>query len=135
MGHDSKTVGQVEREINQRMRSLYKTKLGHKVSGITCQLFDSKLAIIIENAITKVEKRLLSNGKTELTEQVHNDLKSSIEPSVKEIVESTLNVDVVDILDDTKLSSGTTGIIAILSNMPQLRQSSRRKVAVAKKEH
>ena len=119
----AKTIGQVEREINQRMRSLYKKKLGHKVSDVTCQLFDAKLAIVLEDAVTQVEKRLLESGKADLIAQVHEDLSNAIEPNVKEIVESTLDVDVVDILDDTKLSSGTTGIIAVLSDTPQIRPS------------
>ena len=122
-----KTIGQVEREINQRMRSLYKKKLGHKVSDVSCQLFDAKLAIVLEDAVTEVEKRLLESGRVELIEQVHEDLSDSIESNVKEIVESILNVNVIDILDDTKLVSGTTGIIAILSDAPQLRPSNNRK--------
>lgn len=132
---NAKTVGQAEREITQRMRSLYKKKLGHKVSDVTCQIFDEKLAIVVEDALTKVEERLLENGEVALTEQVRKDLNESIEPQVEEIVEGALNVDVVDILKDTSLDSGTSGIIALLSDAPHLRQARRRTSSHHPAEH
>ena len=122
-----KTTGQAEREINQRLRSLYKKQLGHKVSDVTCQLFDTKLAIVLENAVTKVEKKLLEDGKETLTAQVHEDLSGAIESHIKEVVESTLDVSVIDVLDDTELSSGRTGMIVVLSESPALRSARKHK--------
>ena len=118
-----KTRGQAEREISQRLRSLYKELLGHRLSEITCQLFAESLAIVLENSITQPEKRLLEAGNDVLITQVHSTLSKSMEPEIRALVEDVLAVAVIDIMNDATLETGRTGIIIKLAERPRLRRS------------
>ena len=115
------TVGQLEREISQKMQALYKKHLGHQPSKVTCQLFDSKLAIILENSVTQPEQLLAEDGKVELAEKVRADLNQAMRPQIKALVESILGVAVVDLLSDATLETERTGIIVVLSSTPGVR--------------
>ncbi len=118
---EQQTVGQLEREISQKMQALYKKYLGHQPSKVTCQLFDEKLAIILEDSVTQPEQLLAEDGQLELAKQVRADLNQAIQPQVRALVESILGVEVLDLLSDATLTTGRTGIIAILSNTPDVR--------------
>lgn len=115
------TVGQLEREISQKMQALYKKHLGHQPSKVTCQLFDSKLAIILENSVTPPEQLLIEEGEVELAEKVRTDLNQAMRPQIKALIESVLGVAVVDLLSDATLKTERTGIIAVLSAAPGVR--------------
>ncbi|MEL7420881.1 MAG: Na-translocating system protein MpsC family protein, partial [Cyanobacteria bacterium J06555_3] len=52
MAHNLLTCGQLERNLSQSIQAFYRQHLGHQPSKVTCQFFDSKLAIIIEDSIT-----------------------------------------------------------------------------------
>ena len=115
------TVGQLEREISQKMQALYKKHLGHQPSKVTCQLFDSKLAIVLENSVTPPEQLLVEEGEMDLAEKVCADLHQAMRPHIKALVESILGVAVVDLLSDATLKTGRTGIIVVLSSTPGVR--------------
>lgn len=115
------TVGQLEREISQKVQALYKKHLGHQPSKVTCQLFDEKLAIILENSVTQPEQLLAEEGQVELAKQVRTDLNQAMQPQVKALVKEILQVEVLDVLSDAALSSGRTGIIMVLSETPVVR--------------
>ncbi len=115
------TVGQLEREISQKMQALYKVHLGHQPSKVTCQLFDSKLAIILEDSVTQPEKLLAEDGQLELAEQIRADLNQAIQPQIKLMVEDVLAVDVLDLLSDATLETRRTGMIIVLSDTPSVR--------------
>lgn len=115
------TRGQLERSLSQRLQALYREQLGHQPSKVTCQLFDEKLAIIVENSITPPEQLLANNGQTELAEQVRSDLDKAIQPQLKELIEDVLGVSVLDLLSDATLETGRTGIIAVLDVTPEVR--------------
>lgn len=115
------TRGQLERLLSQRLQSLYRTQLGHQPGKVTCQLFDEKLAIIIENSITPPEQLLANTGKAELAEQVRSDLDEAIQPQIRAAIEEVLNVTVLDLLSDATLETGRTGIIAVLEVTPEVR--------------
>ncbi|HEY9659655.1 MAG TPA: DUF2294 domain-containing protein, partial [Allocoleopsis sp.] len=112
------TRGQAERTLSQRIQSLYRSQLGHQPGKITCQLFDEKLAIVIENSVTQPEQLLAEEGRLELAEQVREDLDSAIRPHLKLLVENTLGVNVLDLLSDATIETGRTGIIVVLENPP-----------------
>ncbi len=118
---EPQTVGQLEREISQKMQALYKTHLGHQLSKVTCQLFDSKLAIILENSVTQPEQLLAEEGQLDLAEQVRADLNQAMQPQIKSMVEAVLAVDVLDLLSDATLETKRTGMIVILSDTPSVR--------------
>jgi uncharacterized protein YbcI len=88
---------------------------------VTCQLFDEKLAIILEDSITPPEQLLADRGQTELAQQVHSELDEAIQPQLKAVIEEVLGVNVLDILSDTTLETGRTGIIAVLDLTPEVR--------------
>ncbi|MGB3298091.1 MAG: DUF2294 domain-containing protein [Phormidesmis sp.] len=115
------TVGQLEREISQKMQALYKKHLGHQPSKVTCQLFDSKLAMVLEDAVTPPEQLLIKEGQTELAEKMHADLNQAIRPHIKLLVESILGIAVIDLLSDATLETGRTGVIVVLSKTPSVR--------------
>ncbi|MEM8805589.1 MAG: DUF2294 domain-containing protein [Cyanobacteria bacterium P01_G01_bin.38] len=122
MGKTSeKTVGQLERELSQKIEALYRAQLGHKVSKVTCQLFGAKLAIVLEDSITQPEQLLVEKGKTDLVEEMHEDLSQAIQPQIKALIETVLSVEVLDLMSDATLDTGRTGMIAVLANTPSVR--------------
>lgn len=115
------TVGQVEREISQKLQALYKKHLGHQPSKVTCQLFGARLAVVLENSVTQPEQLLAQEGQMELAEKVREDLNTAMQPQIKELIGEILGVEVLDILSDATLSTGRTGIIIVLSGAPVVR--------------
>ena len=115
------TSGQLERELSQKIQAFYRHHLGHQPSKVTCQFFDSKLAIIIENSITSAEQILVDEGKSELAKQVRSNIDIAIQPELKQLIHKIAQVDVVDILSDATLKTGRTGIIVVLNQAPVVR--------------
>ncbi len=115
------TRGQLERTLSQRIQAFYRDRLGHQPSKVTCQLFDEKLAIILENSITNAEGLLLEEGQQELARQVRSNLDEAIGPKLIALIEEILNVKVTDLLSDSTLETGRTGTIAVLANTPEVR--------------
>ncbi|NJK99609.1 MAG: DUF2294 domain-containing protein [Spirulinaceae cyanobacterium RM2_2_10] len=115
------TRGQLERSLSQRLQALYREELGQQPSRITCQLFDNKLAAILEDSVTPAEQLIAQQGKAELTDQMRIELTEATKPHVKALIEEVLQVNVRDILSDTTLETGRRGIIAILETPPAVR--------------
>ena len=115
------TRGQLERTLSQRIQALYREQLGHQPSKVTCQLFDEKLAIVLEDSITPPEQLLANSGQEELAKQVRADLAKAIEPQLKELIREVLGVEVLDLLSDGKIDTGRTGTIAVLEATPAVR--------------
>ncbi len=122
MSNQVLTRGQAERNLSQKIQALYRSQLGHQPGKITCQLFDEKLAIIIEDSVTQPEQLLAEEGRIELAEQVRADLDQAIRPQLRMLIEEILEVDVLDLLSDATLATGRTGIIAVLKAPPEFRQ-------------
>lgn len=118
------TRGQLERTLSQRILTLYRTHLGHQPSQITCQIFEKKIAIVLEDAITQPEQVLLNSGREELAEQVRSDLDEAIQPQLIQLIEDVVGVSVIELLSDAKVETGRSGIIAILAASPEVRESS-----------
>jgi uncharacterized protein YbcI len=118
------TRGQLERTLSQRLQAYYRQQLGHQPSKISCQLFDSQLALILEDSITPAEKLLVKEGKEALAEKVRFSLNDATKPELKSLIQEILGVEVTDLLSDATLDTGRTGIIAVLENPPQVRPSS-----------
>jgi uncharacterized protein YbcI len=115
------TRGQLERQLSQSIQAFYRQQLGHQPSKVTCQLFDEKLAVIMENSLTNAEQILADEGKEDLAEEVRSNLNDAIKPQLKELIKNILAVDVVDLLSDTTLATGRVGMIVILNDTPQVR--------------
>ncbi len=123
MAKDLHTRGQLERELSQKIQAFYRSHLGHRPSKVTCQLFDTKLAVIIEDSITNAEQILFDEGKSDLAEKVRLNLDSAIQPDLKILIEEITKVEVADILSDATLETGRTGIIVILQETPKVRNT------------
>ncbi|MCL6436855.1 MAG: DUF2294 domain-containing protein [Leptolyngbyaceae cyanobacterium HOT.MB2.61] len=121
MTDSTPTRGQLERTLSQRIQALYRNRLGHRLGNVDCQIFDEKIAIVLENAVTQPEQLLANNGKEDLVEQIHSDISEVMQPQLKELIETIVGVPVVDLLTDTKLETERTGMIAVLSGSPQVR--------------
>ncbi|MUG94550.1 DUF2294 family protein [Scytonema sp. UIC 10036] len=121
MTSSTPTRGQVERTLTQRIQALYREQLGHQPSKITCQLSDQNVVLVLEGSITQPEQLLAQSGRVQLAEQVHSDLDDAIQPQLKALIEETLNVSVIELLSDATLATGRTGIIALLTNAPEVR--------------
>lgn len=121
MTKDLLTCGQLERKLSQEIQAFYRRYLGHQPSKVTCQFFASKLAIIIEDSITNAEQILVEEGKNDLAEKVRSNLNDAIQPELKELINRVTDVEILDILSDATLNTGRTGIIAILSQTPKVR--------------
>ena len=116
-----RTVGQIERELSQKVQALYKKHLGHQPSKVSAQLFSKKLVVVLEDSVTQPERLLIEEGQTQLAEKVRADLNEAMQPQIKLLVESILGVTVLDLLSDAALDTGRTGIIAVLSDAPVVR--------------
>lgn len=115
------TRGQLERKLSQSIQAFYRNNLGHQPSKVSCQLFDAKLAVIIEDSITNAEKILVEEGKNDLAKKVRSNLDEAIQPELKQLIEEIAQVRVIDILSDATLDTGRTGIIAVLDKTPQVK--------------
>jgi uncharacterized protein YbcI len=117
------TRGQLERTLSQRIQAFYRSQLGHRIGSVDCQIFEQKIVIVLENAVTQPEQLLANDGKEELVEEVHSSLKAAIQPQLKDLIETVVGVSVVDLLSDTTLKTERTGMIAVLAEEPQVRGS------------
>lgn len=115
------TRGQLERTLSQRIQALYRNQLGHQPSKVICQLFDEKVAIVLEDSVTQPEQLLAQNGQEDLAEQVRENLDKALEPQLKALIEEVVGVQVLDLLSDAKIETGRTGTIAVLAAVPKVR--------------
>ncbi len=115
------TRGQLERTLCQRIQAFYRQTLGHQPTKVTCQFFEQKLVIVVENSVTPAEQLLVQEGQEKLAEQVRDSLEEVTRPQIKDLIEDILNVKVIDLLSDATLNTGRTGIIAILTDCPEVR--------------
>lgn len=116
------TPGQLERNLSQSIIKLYRQQLKHSPSKVTCQLFGNQVAIVIEDAITAVEKTLAeTTNQLEIVNQLNLAINNVIKTKLKILIEEVLEVEVKDILFDSTLATSRTGAIAILDQPPQVR--------------
>ncbi|WP_193196455.1 DUF2294 domain-containing protein [Nostoc sp. MG11] len=115
------TIGQLEREISQQIRNLYHEKLGQRPSQIICHFFDTEIVISLENSVTQAETTLLNGGYDSLAEQIRLYLDKIIKPQLKSLIEQIISQPVIDLMTNTNLATGRTGIIIILNQLPEVR--------------
>lgn len=115
------TSGQLERNLSQKILAFYREQLGHLPSKVSCQIFEQKLTIIIEDSLTPAEQLLAENGQKDLAQQVRSSLDEVTQPPLEDLIEEVLKVKVTDLLSDATIETGRTGIIAILGDLPLVR--------------
>ena len=117
------TVGQLEREISQKMQALYKKTLGHRTGRATCQLLDAKVAIVLEASVAKPVQLLVEAEQDELVQQIRDDLNNAMQPLIEALLSEILRVEVLDVLSDTSLTTGRTGVVGVLASSPAVRNA------------
>lgn len=115
------TAGQLERDLSQKVRMLYRNQFGHQPSKVDCHLLGNKLVISLEDVITPIEKLLVESNSSNLVRQVRAFIDETIKPKLQELVEEISQVSVTNCLYDTAIESGCAGAILILANPPQVR--------------
>lgn len=118
------TVGQLERKLSQRIQTLYHDRLGKRPLKVDCQFFDEKLSITIEDGVTKAERTLANSGKEHLAEEFRDNIDTILEPQLKALIMEVVGVSALDLLNDTRLETGRSGIVVILEHSPEVRNPS-----------
>lgn len=118
MDKDKPTVGQLERSLSQAIQKLYRTRLGHSTNQVITHLLADKLVIILENSTTMAEKVLIEEGQIALATEVRKTLMEALRPYLRSLIEEILDIVIVDLIQDSILETGRTGIIAIFDRSP-----------------
>lgn len=113
------TVGELERDLSQTIRTLYGQRLGQLPTKVICHLFGRNVVVILENSMTPVEHYL--SQQRDLFLEVRKTLNQQIKQDISELIESILNVHVTGILIDTSPELNQTGLIVTLSDTPNVR--------------
>ena len=117
------TCGQIERDLSQRIQRLYREQLGHCPRKVTCKLFDRKVAVVIEDSLTILQKTLIEEDDGDETVKyvnlaIDNVIRSKLKVAIEEIIE----IEVHDVLFDSSSKSNSAGAIVILTQSPLVRK-------------
>ncbi len=104
----------LEMQISKKIQELYLRELHHQVGSIVLHFFNQALIILIEESITLPEKKLNTQEHQKLANHIRSVFDRVIQPQIQAIVETTTDMDAIDVLCDTTLDTGRTGIIIIL---------------------
>ena len=120
----NKTAGQIEREISQALNGLYRQELGHQPGKITCQLFEKKVVLVIEDSLSRPEKLLLTQGNSEIALQAHEELLDALKEKAKRCIADVTGMSVLDILVDSNVETSRMGLIVMLEQAPDVKNPS-----------
>lgn len=115
------TVGQVEREITNQVRSFYASGLGIRCGQIICHFFNTKLVITIEKAVSPIEIFLISQGEKIFAEETRLRLDRAIKSAIQNMIEEILDQTVIDVIISSALTIEVTSIMVILQEIPDVR--------------
>ncbi len=105
---------QLDKIISERIKELYSRELGHQLEQITYQVFDQTLVILLEGVVTQPEQILNQQDQKELLLKVRSVLDQVIQPQIQQLIEEVMEGKVTDLLYDTTLKTGRTGMIAMI---------------------
>ncbi len=121
MQSSNPTRGQTERALGQRLQALYRDRTGQRPEKVTCQFFDEKLAIVLEQILTPAEQFLIQSNHQDLAKQFRSTLESTLRPEIIALIEELAEAPVLNVLSDTDLKTGCSAIVAILKDIPSVR--------------
>ncbi|BAU10181.1 hypothetical protein LEP3755_06610 [Leptolyngbya sp. NIES-3755] len=121
MINENPTRGQIERTIGQRLQALYRERTGQHPEKVTCQFFDEKLAIVLEQISTPAERFLVNSGRQEVAEMFRAELEEGMKAEIIALIEEIGSTSVVQLLNRTSLETGFSGLIVILKEPPSVR--------------
>jgi len=113
--------GERERILTQAVQSLWHRHLACRPQRVVCQLFSNSVAIIIEDSVTLPEQFLLANNKTATAQMARQAIHKFMKAQLTGLLEQVLDQKVLVVLSDTALTERCTGITAILSAAPAVR--------------
>ncbi|MBE9045564.1 DUF2294 domain-containing protein [Pleurocapsales cyanobacterium LEGE 10410] len=119
------TRGQLERQLSQTLQSTYRQQFGNPIGKVTCNLLNNKVAIVAEDRVTEVEKVLLNNDRVDLANELRSAINKIFRTQIKQTVADIMQVEVVDIVYDSILSSGYLGALVLLNNTPHIRSNNK----------
>lgn len=114
------TFKQLERDLSQKIRELYKIETNFAPQKVTCKLFSRYIAIVADEALTPLEKSLVAYGRKSLIAQLRRETSSIFQPRLVKLIEETVGVSAVEILNGTTLIGNQTGILVVLSESPKV---------------
>ncbi len=114
------TCNQLEKQLSQSIRTLYKEEINHSPQKITCKLFSRYLAIISDEALTPVEKSLWGSGEQNLSEEIRLEIDSIIKPKLARLIENITTVKIEEILSNALFAINKSCILVIFSEPPQV---------------
>ena len=116
------TFGQLEKNLSQNIRKLYYEELEHCPQQVTSKFFGSCLVIVIEDALTAVEKTLANRNNEDRVSKnlLILAINGVIKSKLKNTIEVVLAVEVKDILFNSNIETKRTGAIIVLSQPPQV---------------
>jgi uncharacterized protein YbcI len=115
------TAGQLEREVSQKINTLYYDQFGHRAGKVDCHLFDNKIIIISEDVITPIEKLLLTAPSFDLIHQTRTFLDSLIQTRVKNLVKEVTKIEVNSCVYNTTVENDSAVAIVVLAKSPRIR--------------
>lgn len=117
------TCKQLERDLSQKIRSFYNTELSFPPQKVSCNFFSKYIAIVLDEALTPVEKSLIAREKIELVKQVRREISLILRSKLTGLIEETVGVEAIAILMDITYTSNKSGILVVLSESPKVRSS------------
>lgn len=121
MNNPNLTQGQMERKLSQDIQKLYRQELGHQPGKINCHISSERICVVVEENLTQPENLLKNSGQQNLSQEIRAQLDEAIQPKLKQLIENELSIKVLDVLMDTELDTGRSGMIFVLESAPQLR--------------
>ncbi len=115
------TRSELERTLSQEVRAFYYAQLGHQPSQVTCQFMGDKIAILIEDSITRPEQLLAQSGQQRLAQRVRENINHVLQLQLKQLIEEVVKVPVIDLMIDSALKTSRTSTVAILAATPTTR--------------
>ena len=117
------TYKQLEKDLSLKIKALYDLEINFAPRKVTCKLFSRYLAIVIDEALSPLEKSLLDRGKKELIARLREETFIIFQAKLSEIIEEMVGVQTIEILTDTAFGSNKTGTLVVLSESPKVRSS------------
>ncbi|MFE4107223.1 DUF2294 domain-containing protein [Almyronema epifaneia] len=112
------TAQQLEQSLSRAIESLYISKLGQQPSQITCQFFEAKLAIVLEESLTHLEQLLIGAEQNKTAQRMRATLNRSLQNRISRLLEEMAGVAVIDFLSSTTFATRRTGIIVVFQDAP-----------------
>lgn len=101
--------------LAERIQWLYGAQLGQRPRKVTCQIFEGKVAIFLEDALTQPERLLLAQGQMGLVRQVRDCLNEILQTQIKALIMEVTEMSVVDLLIAVQLDTGNVSLLAVMA--------------------